>query len=341
MPPSRRLWARLPMQHRRSNNNGRRKLLSALRDADDFVSGEDLGKIIGASRAAVWKHIKQLRAEGIVIDSVQNRGYRYSQETDSLNPMLLSSEALDELDYDINYFLEIGSTNAKAQELARDGSPHGTVVLSEVQKTGKGRLSRQWLSPKGGLWMSVVLRPKISPTHAPFVTLMTGCALATALNDQLGVDARIKWPNDILIGGKKVCGILTEMDAEMQIINHIIIGMGMNVNNPLAKFPNGLRDTVTTLKEETGKKVDRPKLLLAILTSLNSNLKKMQIPKGRKEVLNSWKDLSDTLGRKVRVEMVDGSVEGIAIDVDEEGALLVEKAKGVIRVLSGDCVHLK
>jgi BirA family biotin operon repressor/biotin-[acetyl-CoA-carboxylase] ligase len=314
--------------------------LSALKGAEDFVSGEDLGKMIGASRAAVWKHIKQLRAEGIQIDSVQNRGYRISGETDSLNPILLPSEAMDDLGYDINYFLEIGSTNVKAQELAREGCPHGTIVLSEVQKTGKGRLSRQWLSPNGGLWMSIVLRPKISPAQAPFVTLLAGCALASAIQD-MDVKARIKWPNDILIGGKKVCGILTEMDAEMQMVNHIIIGIGMNVNNPLSKFPNGLRDTVTTLKEETGKKVDRPKLLLGILGSLKTNLELMETSQGRKKVLERWRKLSDTLGRHVRVEMVDGSVEGTAKDVDEEGALLVETGKGVERVLSGDCVHLK
>ncbi len=335
------------MQYAKSNKrgNGRKQLFTALvRAENEFISGEELGKLIGASRAAVWKHIKQLRADGIVIDSVPNKGYRLSSKTDSVNPLLLPSRELDKLGMNIDYSLEVNSTNVRARELARNGCAHGTVVVSEVQKTGKGRLSRQWHSPWGGLWMSVVLRPNIQPAQAPFITVLAGTALASALRDDLDIDARIKWPNDILVGGKKLCGILTEMDAEMSRVDHIVIGIGMNVNNDVSKLPNGLRDTVTSLSLESGgggAPVDRPRLLLSILGSLNRHLDKMSTSGGRAEVLGQWREMSDTLGRKVKVEMVDKSVVGTAIGIDEEGALLVETKEGEERVLSGDCVHLK
>ena len=189
--------------------------------------------------------------------------------------------------------------------------------------------------------MSVLLRPNIQPSQAPMVTVLTGTAVASALNS-LGFSARIKWPNDILIGEKKVCGILTEMDAEMSRVNHIITGIGMNVNNDVSKFPNGLRETVTTLRQESGgKPVDRPRVLLAVLTSLKHYTDLLTDPSGQGPALDDWRGLSDTMGRKVRVEMVDRSVEGTAVDIDDEGALLVDTKDGRERVLSGDCVHLR
>jgi len=316
-------------------------LLQALVEAEnDFISGESLGRLIGASRAAAWKHIKQLRADGILIDSVPNRGYRLSPETDSLNPLLLPCDEINEIGFRLEYSLQIGSTNTRAHTLAREGCASGTVVVSEVQNSGKGRLSRQWLSPVGGLWMSLVLRPNIPPAQAPFVTVMTGTALAKTLSESLGVDASIKWPNDILINGRKVCGVLTEMDAEMAKVNHIIIGIGINVNNDISNFPNGLRDTVTTLSQETGGKVDRPKLFLNILRSLGSHMEKIHDLEGRKDILGQWREMSATLGKKVKVEMVDKTIQGTAKDIDDEGALLVDTKDGEERVLSGDCVHL-
>jgi len=327
---------------RPTRTSNRQAILASLIEAKDgFVSGEQLATSFGISRAAVWKHILALRGSGYGIESVTNKGYHLTGAADTLDPGIVGMAALAPEGFDIVHFASIDSTNRKAHELAKEGRPEGTLVVSEEQVAGRGRMQRAWVAPKGGLWMSLVLRPEIPPHKAPLITLVAGVAVAKAIRTVCGLDARIKWPNDVLIGGKKVCGILTEMDAEMDHVNHVVVGIGLNANNPLDALPSEVRRKVTSLKDEVGKPVSRPLLLKAILVEFNHYHQALLTDKGRLRMLRAWRGMSDTPGRKVRVETVGEAVEGVAVDIDEEGALLV-KAKGkVLRVLSGDCVHLR
>lgn len=324
-----------------------------LENKDEYTSGEELGELIGSSRAAVWKHIKALETFGIIVDSVRNKGYRISSETDTVHPAFAKVDEIAKMGFKYNYLASVGSTNQAARELANGGAPSGTLVVSEVQNTGKGRLSRGWESPQGGLWMSLVLRPEIPPSSAPFMTILTGVALADVLNKEYKVPAKIKWPNDILVDGRKLSGTLTEMDAEMTRINFIIIGMGINVNNSLDDLPKEVKaislsqavgqqtGAVAQQSGSTGEKLDRVLLLHRILGSIMSWSKVMKSEEGREFILDRWRELSDTLGKEVRVEMVGEDLVGKAVDILPSGALVVENEKGRHEVLSGDCIHLR
>ena len=320
----------------------RQAILAALTDANgDFVSGEAIATSLGISRAAVWKHILALKGSGYDIGSITNKGYRLTGAADTLDPDLAGMAALAPEGFTIVHFESIDSTNRKALELAKAGVTAGTVVVSEEQVAGRGRMQRAWVAPKGGIWFSPILRPSIPPHKAPLITLIAGVAVAQAIRDVCTLDARIKWPNDVLIGGKKVCGILTEMDAEMDHVNCVVVGIGINANNNLDALPPEVRSKVTSLKEELGGPVPRPRLLKAVLQGFSGYATVLNTEKDRQRFLKQWRSLSDTLGRRVRVETVGETVEGEAVDIDAEGALLVKVKGKVQRVLSGDCVHLR
>ena len=238
------------------------------------------------------------------------------------------------------FFDSLDSTNKMAQTLATDGESEGTLVVSREQKEGLGRLNRTWISPDGGLWFSLILRPKFEPSYAPKITLMAGLAVAKTLSETLGLDAKIKWPNDILIAGKKACGILTEMRTSAAEINYIILGIGLNANFEVKELPREFSTKSTTLKQELGKDVDLTELLLNILDEVEHNYKLLQLGKSS-EILNLWRKYSDTLGKNVRITTNQDSFEGLAIDVDETGALLIKNKNNEIKkFLTGDSIHL-
>ncbi|MBQ1416338.1 MAG: biotin--[Selenomonas sp.] len=232
---------------------------------------------------------------------------------------------------------EIDSTNNAAKRLAREGAAEGTVVVAESQTGGKGRLERQFFSPKGkGIWFSVVLRPKFLPQEAPKCTLLAAVAVARAMTE-FGLKPGIKWPNDLLYDNKKLVGILTEMSAEMDGINYIVIGTGINVNIAPEEFPEELRSVATSLSQMKGANLPRVKFLQAVLRALDDLYAKVQV-EGFAPVLKEWRQYSITLGQEVKVIGVrDGEVYyGKAVDIDDEGALLVDTAAGRQRVLAGD-----
>jgi len=231
----------------------------------------------------------------------------------------------------IRYFKELGSTNDKAKELALRGAEEGTVVVAEMQKSGRGRLGRTWISPKGGVYLSIILRPAGSGMQK--LTLMTAVAVARAIKKLYGIDARIKWPNDVLLEGKKVCGILTETSADSGRIDFVIIGIGINADVEPAAFPEEFRSTATSLCCYV--KVSRKELVRALLEEFDSLY-------SEGFDLRLWRELSDTIGKNVRVETTQEVFSGRALDVDEEGALLVEKEDGTLqKVVAGDVVHLR
>ena len=317
----------------------RNKILQILRQSGNkYISGEDMAEKLGVSRAAVWKHIKEMRSQGYNIESLARNGYILREAPDAM----LSGEISNGLETKtigcrIICHEEIDSTNNAAKHLAREGAAEGTVVVAESQTGGKGRLERQFFSPKGkGIWFSVVLRPKFLPQEAPKCTLMAAVAVARAMTE-FGLKPGIKWPNDLLYDNKKLVGILTEMSAEMDGINYIVIGTGINVNIAPEEFPEELRDVATSLSQMKGANLPRVKFLQAVLRALDDLYAKVQV-EGFAPVLKEWRQYSITLGQEVKVIGVrDGEVfYGKAADIDDEGALLVDTAAGRQRVLAGD-----
>jgi BirA family transcriptional regulator, biotin operon repressor / biotin---[acetyl-CoA-carboxylase] ligase len=238
---------------------------------------------------------------------------------------------------------ELGSTQEHARELAHAGKPHGTLVVAEIQTGGRGRLGRHWGSPKGGLWMSLVLRPGFDATLAPRITQTASVGVAKALWE-LGVDARIKWPNDLLAGGKKICGILAESSAGYATqavmgkpLDYVILGVGMNANLD----PSGLgvhNREVTTIRSELGHEVDLLELLRALLSNLDAELGRIQ---DFRAVLEDWRNLNCTLGEKVRVRRFGETIEGRAVDLTAEGALLLSTPQGTVELFEGEVEHLR
>ncbi|MDF2873874.1 MAG: birA [Sporomusa sp.] len=306
-------------------------------NSGQYISGEDISHTLKVSRTAVWKHIRALKEDGYEIEAHPRLGYALRQNTDRLLPAEIKAQLTsDILGREIHYFSETDSTNNEAKRLATNGCQEGTIVVAEAQGSGRGRLARGWFSPPGkGIWLSVVLRPPFGPMEAAKCTLMAAVAVNRAINEVTGAGCGIKWPNDILCNGRKVVGILTEMSAEMDAINHIVIGMGINVNIEPQEFPSEIAATATSLSIASGHQVPRVKLLTAILAELE-NVYNIVKTSGFVPVLADWKSQSITLGQQVDVRGVDRSFTGVAIDIDADGALLIETPQGLERVLAGD-----
>lgn len=322
----------------------RQQVLSRLREASPcFLSGEALAQQEGVTRAAVWKAISQLRKSGYRIAGTPRKGYRLLEPPDLLYPQevnpLLRTTWLGRGPF--HYFRETGSTNDQAKLLAWRGCPDGTIVVAEAQSAGRGRLGRTWLSPPGtGLYFSLVLRPRVTPAVAPRVTLLAGVALCRAIRHTAGVKAEIKWPNDILVGSKKLAGILTEMEAETEAIHHLILGIGVNVNMQACELAPALE--ATSLYLETGKRHSRPELMARILLELESLWEVFQ-KEGFSKIRDMWMELSATVGRLVGIERWDGGViMGKAEEIDQEGALLVADGEGQLhRIAYGEVLHVR
>jgi len=316
----------------------RNTILELLRNhGDDYLSGEDISRQLSVSRTAVWKHIQALKQSGYEIESHTRLGYRLRVVPDRLRPEeIIPHFKTKWMGKRILYFDELGSTNIEARNEAQRGAPEGTIIIAETQKSGKGRLARGWYSPQyKGIWLSVVLRPKFRPQDAPKCSLMAAVALERAIADQTGIHCGIKWPNDLLIGDKKFIGILTEMSADFDSINYIVIGMGVNVNLLAEDIPDELQAIATSLAMATGATVDRKALLGKILRELEFSYEQV-CQNGFDGLLDEWRAKSITLGQLVDVYGFDQHFSGQAIDIDSDGALLIERDTGVERVIAGD-----
>jgi BirA family transcriptional regulator, biotin operon repressor / biotin---[acetyl-CoA-carboxylase] ligase len=308
---------------------------------DEFVSGEAISDKLGLTRAAVWKHVEALRAQGYRIDAVPARGYRLAGIPDRLTALelrpLLNTHDLGQT---LHHFEVISSTNDHARALAEDGAGHGEVVIAEAQTGGRGRRGRPWVSPPGrNAYFSVVLRPELPPARAPELTLLASVAVCDALR-QANVPAEIKWPNDLMVGARKIAGILTELASEPERVNWVVVGIGVNVNAVEADFPEELRAIATSIRIERGEPAPRSLFVAACLTSLEAWLD-LHAEEGFGPVRAAWRARSGTLGRDVTVLAEGREVVGRAEDIDEAGALLVRTAAGVERVLSGDVMLLR
>lgn len=314
-------------------------ILKVLRsETSNYVSGEDLSKGAGVSRAAIWKHIEKLRSEGYEIEASPHLGYRLIAVPDLLIPgevkWLLKTKILGR---DVISYKKVNSTNVAAYGLAEQGLREGTVVLAEEQTGGRGRQGRKWVSPSGGVYLSCILRPRLAPSEVSKLTLAASVGVARAIREMTGLIAMIRWPNDILINSKKACGILLEMKAEQDSLHFVIVGIGLNVNTQPALLPKG----ATSLKGELGEEVPRVPLIRRMLECLEECyvcIQKGDFPRAIEE----WKGYSDMLGSRVKVSLPTREFEGQAIDIDTDGALVVRLDNGFFeRASSGDVVLVR
>ena len=307
-----------------------------------LVSGEELSGALQVSRTAIWKHIKSLRELGYRIEAMPSRGYRLLAAPDLLIPTEISAGLqISRIGRRLVCYRETGSTNDDAFKLAEEGVEEGTVVLAEAQSHGKGRLGRRWESPAGlNLYCSVILRPPILPVRAAQLTFLSVVATARAIEAVTSLRPSIKWPNDLLLNGKKVAGLLNEMSAETEKVNFIVLGIGVNINMGLEQFPDDLRHPATSLLLEAGRPVRRLDLARALLEALDA-LYDSYLLNGYGPVREEWLARCSFLGRRIRVNFQDNELQGTAEGIDEEGALLVRTPDGGLeRVLAGDVTIL-
>jgi len=316
-------------------------ILKYLREKE-YVSGEVLASKLSISRVAIWKQIQKLKDIGYKIISDQNLGYCLVSRPDLLLPQEIQRGlSTSYIGKEIYYFPELKSTNSVAKEKAlhkAEGINEGTLIIAERQSAGKGRLGREWFSPAGGIWFSIILYPQLPPSYISRITLMTAVAAVKAIKICTQIKSQIKWPNDILINEKKVCGILTEMSAELDIINWVVVGIGVNVNIKQQEFPEDIRERTTSLKEVLGKKVLRVKLAQIFLQECEKYYESLK-RRESSSILKEWKLYSHTLGRKIRVDMGERIITGEAVDINEEGVLILKKEDGeLVEIISGTII---
>jgi BirA family biotin operon repressor/biotin-[acetyl-CoA-carboxylase] ligase len=312
------------------------KIIEFLKKKEGYISGDSIAQRLGISRQGLWKHIQELKDLGYDIVAVPHLGYRLEGSPDRLFSFEIARDLNTKFaGKKIHYFDTIPSTMDVAMELAIKGAPEGTLVVAEAQTKGKGRLGRIWFSPKHkGIYLSLVLRPRFSPEKAPLLTLLSAVSICEAIKACCGLDARIKWPNDILINHKKAAGILTELNAEMDEVNFVIIGIGLNVNNDKKSLISG----AISLKEAKGESFCRVALLQEILRRIESNYLILG-SKGAKSIIDKWREHSVTLGRRVKVYSHREHIEGEAFNIDTDGGLLVRKDSGITaKVMAGDVI---
>jgi BirA family biotin operon repressor/biotin-[acetyl-CoA-carboxylase] ligase len=315
------------------------KILAALRAGPWGVSGAELSRQLGMSRAGVWAHIEALRALGYDIEASPHLGYRLLAAPDALHADDLSARLgkTRVVGREIHVFQQTTSTNDVAARLAQGGAKEGAVVFAESQTKGRGRMGRVWISPAGkGLWFTVLLRPDIPPQGTTQLTVAAATALCRAVTLQTGLVPEIKWPNDLLIRGRKIAGILTEMRAELDRVQEVLLGIGMDVNLEAGDFPAPLRPTATSLKIETGQEVNRAELAVAVLRELDRDYQ--AVVEGRfKRLAAQWEERCTTLGCQVAIRFGDRVIRGRAESLDDDGALLVRGAHGHLeRIVGGD-----
>ncbi len=302
------------------------RILHILKAENTAVSGEDLSSRLHISRVSIWKHIQKLKECGYDIQSTR-KGYQLKGSPDTLFPWEFPGR-----ESKVHYFSSISSTMDQAKQMAQKGCPHLTIVIADEQTKGRGRLKRSWESDAGGLYFTMVLKPQIPLALCPKLNFLSSLVLAQTLDQLYGIQARVKWPNDILVENKKIAGMLSEMEAEADMVHYVNIGLGINVNNN----PMPESGTAVSIKQILGKPVLKKLLLTTFLDTFESRLSAQTLD----DVLSEWKKWSVTLHRTVRIETLHDVIHGVAEDVDENGGLIVRQADGSPKTIYyGDCFH--
>jgi BirA family biotin operon repressor/biotin-[acetyl-CoA-carboxylase] ligase len=316
------------------------KILQALRNSGEAsVSGAELSQQLKVSRAAVWARIQDLRKLGYEIEASPHTGYRLLAAPDLLHADDLAARLgpTRVIGRDIHVFQETTSSNDVVEKMGRDGVSEGVVVFAEAQTQGRGRLGRKWISPpRKGLWLTVLLRPDLRPQAITQLTIFSAIALRRAIENQTGLRAEIKWPNDILVNGRKAAGILTELSAELDRVKYVILGIGVDVNLNMTDFPTELRKQATSLKIELEKPVSRPELAVSILRELDGDYARLRAGSFA-SLADEWEAHCTTMGHEVIIRFGERTLRGRAESLGEEGALLVRTEHGHLeRVVGGD-----
>ncbi|WP_153720252.1 biotin--[acetyl-CoA-carboxylase] ligase [Sporosarcina cascadiensis] len=306
------------------------------------VSGQDIADEFGLSRTAIWKYIKELEEEGYEIGSMRKKGYFLIQAPDLVNAANISTYLQTErYGCHIQHFSTCPTTQTIAHEKAQGGAVDGTLIISEEQTAGKGRLARPWASNAGrGIWMSLIIRPKLAPQQAPQLTLVAAVAIVRAIEDVAEIQPVIKWPNDILLNGKKVTGILTELQADPDRVKAIILGIGLNANQEPKDFPDELQAIATSLKIETGIHIDRAKLVAKILQYLE-HYTTLYVEKGFAPIKLLWESYATITGKRITARMVNETVEGTALGISSEGMLELKLDDGTVRGIYSADIEIK
>lgn len=308
-----------------------------------YISGEELSKKIGVSRTSVWKYINKLKEEGYVIESSTNKGYVLIESPDALYPNEIKGLMNTKLIGKEIIFLEsVDSTNNYAKKMGEGEFQEGTLIIAEEQTAGRGRLGREWISPKGkGIWMTIMLKPDIKPEQAAQITLIAAFAVVLGIKNICNIDAMIKWPNDVVVNGKKLCGILTEMGAEIDRINYLIAGIGINANIDEKDFADSGLNIATSIKIQKGRDIDR-KLLISDIIKNFEELYINFIEKGSIEyIIKDYKKVSATLGKDVRILEKGEEWHGLALDINNQGHLIVKMDDGTIKEISSGEVSVR
>lgn len=307
------------------------------KNLNKYISGEAIANELNVSRTAIWKHINHLKKTGYNIESTAKAGYKLTNSLDLLSkeeifPYISNLENIN----DILYYDSLDSTNNKAKILANKGAKSGTIVIAEEQTGGRGRLNRSFYSPKyEGILFSLILRPNFLPTEASKMTLLAAVSVVLAIEKITGIKLGIKWPNDILYENKKLVGILTELNGEMDRINYIVLGIGINVNLRMENVPKDIKNTLTSLNLITKNKIDRKQLFIKIIEEFDILYKEVEA-KGFAHILDLWREYSITLNKEIKVIAPNEEYIGKAIDIDEDGALIVNCNGKIKKVIAGD-----
>ena len=311
----------------------RAKILRLLRQ-NDTISGEEMSRLLGVSRAAVAKHIQALRREGYRIEAAPHRGYSFLEAADTLSAGEISHFLGEGSMWRLKYLPLADSTSNVLRALAEAGEAEGLAVIADEQTDGRGRLGRKWHSPAGsGLWFSFLLHPALLPQEAHKATLLAAVAMTETLQDQ-GIPCYIKWPNDVMSQGKKLCGILCEMRCSIEKVDWLIVGLGLNINNQA--FPPELAETAISLRQISGRKENRALLLAALLRKLEQNYLLLR-QEGFSPIREKWRGLAEGMSKTVEVRTARDCVSGLALDIDDDGFLLLRAEDGsVSRITSGD-----
>ncbi len=321
------------------SGNFKYELLKRLQAAgNEPLSGQQIADELNISRTAIWKHINQLKEEGYEIETIRKKGYILKQAANNLDPAKIKA-LLETTHFGHTIFYEevLESTQPTAHRLAQEGAKEGTLVICEEQTAGRGRMMREWQSQKGkGIWMSVILRPDV-PTHkAPQFTLVAAVAVARGIEDVTGVRPAIKWPNDLLINGLKCTGILTEMQSEPDLVNALIMGIGINVNHEQQDFPEEIQGIATSLKLQAKKEIDRAQLTARILFYLEHYSAEYVI-EGFENIKKQWESYSCTLGQRIKATTLRDVLIGEAVEITDDGVLKIKLDNGEIKgVYSAD-----
>ena len=313
------------------------EILSVLRNAEGYISGQELCERFGVSRTAVWKGINQLKNEGYQIEAVQNKGYRLCGYPESISKIELESRMHTKwAGQNLICLDSIDSTNDYIKKLAEEGAPHGTLAVADYQSGGKGRRGRSWVTPHGSaIAMSILVRPKLAPEKASMMTLVAGMAVAKSVKEVTGLDVKIKWPNDVVINGRKISGTLTEMSMELGAIHYIVIGTGINAN--VTEFPEEIKDIATSLILEKGEKVDRAAIICAHMEAFEDFYDRFMEYGDMTLLKEDYQELLANQNQQVRVLEPGNEYMGIARGIDELGQLLVEKEDGsIVKVYAGE-----